>query len=228
MDEAGRLALPAELPVDGPMRSVLARLLLSSPVERFQTARETRAALFAVSTASLVPAVKGPRPGTGVAVSRGAAEMLASLPPAPRPVNGALKALGRRLGGSMSELMNPTAAPPARMNVLTALMLGVVSLITFGIVPLLVGSMAASRRGRIRPFLRDGTPGTGLILDMESVATGFGKMTQVRYEFDADGRRHRGADRVMPWITERWHVGDEVPVLYIAERDYDSIIVSTT
>jgi hypothetical protein len=62
---------------------------------------------------------------------------------------------------------------------------------------------------------------------MDDVAIGFGgKLTQVGYEFEVDGRTHRGSDQVLPWITQRWQVGDRVPVLYLEDREFDSIIIS--
>jgi hypothetical protein len=36
------------------------------------------------------------------------------------------------------------------------------------------------------------------------------KLTRVRYEFEADGGRHRGSDWYLPAIAERWEIGDEI------------------
>ena len=52
-------------------------------------------------------------------------------------------------------------------------------------------------------------------------------MTRVRYEFALDGRRHRGSDLVLPPVAERWDPGWSIQILYLPERDYDSVIVST-
>jgi hypothetical protein len=47
----------------------------------------------------------------------------------------------------------------------------------------------------------------------------------VRYEFAADGRQQRGSDLVLPYVADRWRMGDPLEVLYLPERDYDSVIV---
>jgi hypothetical protein len=53
------------------------------------------------------------------------------------------------------------------------------------------------------------------------------RVVRVTYEFEADGQIHRGGDQLMARITDRWREGDTVPVLYLADRDYDSIVVMT-
>ena len=51
-------------------------------------------------------------------------------------------------------------------------------------------------------------------------------LTRVHYEFIADGELHRDANTVLPAIGNRWRVGDTIQLLVIAERGYDSIIIS--
>ena len=53
------------------------------------------------------------------------------------------------------------------------------------------------------------------------------KLTKVSYEFEADGEIHRDTDVVLPSVAGRWRVGEQVQVLYLAERDYDSVIISS-
>ena len=50
---------------------------------------------------------------------------------------------------------------------------------------------------------------------------------RISYEFEADGTLHRDSDTVLPAIADRWQVGDRVPILYIAGRAYDSVIVAS-
>lgn len=52
------------------------------------------------------------------------------------------------------------------------------------------------------------------------------KVTRVRYEFEAGGRAQRGSDLVLPVIADRWRAGDRIDVLYLPERNFDSVIVS--
>jgi hypothetical protein len=54
------------------------------------------------------------------------------------------------------------------------------------------------------------------------------KIAQVSYEFEADGELHRDVDQVLPVIADRWRVGDVVEILYLPDRDHDSVIVSTS
>lgn len=53
-------------------------------------------------------------------------------------------------------------------------------------------------------------------------------MTRVRYEFEADGRVRRDVDSVLPSIAARWDPGDSIHILYRADRDYESMIISTS
>jgi len=48
----------------------------------------------------------------------------------------------------------------------------------------------------------------------------------VAYQFEADGAMHRDSDTVLPVIADRWQLGDRIPILYIAGRTYDSVIVA--
>ena len=79
----------------------------------------------------------------------------------------------------------------------------------------------------MKRFFRDGTPGVATVLKTEAQNTAFDeKMTRVTYEFEADGALHRDTDIVLPVIGSRWQAGDRVPILYIAGRSYDSVIVA--
>jgi hypothetical protein len=37
---------------------------------------------------------------------------------------------------------------------------------------------------------------------------------------------HRDSDTVLPVIADRWQPGDQIPILYMPQRDYDSVIVA--
>jgi hypothetical protein len=43
-----------------------------------------------------------------------------------------------------------------------------------------------------------------------------------------DGRRRRGSDQVLPAIGEHWERGDPIQILYLPDRDFDSVIISTS
>jgi hypothetical protein len=40
------------------------------------------------------------------------------------------------------------------------------------------------------------------------------------------GELHRDADIVLPVIADRWGPGDRIPILYLPDRGYDSVIVA--
>ncbi len=67
------------------------------------------------------------------------------------------------------------------------------------------------------------------VLDKQDEKIGFDeKLTRVRYEFEVDGRRRRGSDQVLPAIGEHWDPGDLIQILYLPDRDFDSVIISTS
>jgi hypothetical protein len=229
MTEEGRLQVPDSLPCGELLRAVLARMVRPSPAERFTSAREARAALLGGSAERPVVARVGTPPAPAVAPSPAVARLLAELPPLPRPATPALRRLARKIAGSTRELMEPSAQPGASgLDGASLGLLGFFSVITAGVLPLWFLSLSLSRRRRVMPFLLRGHPGTATVVEKGEVDIGFGeKLAKVRFEFEADGRLHVGSDQVMPWITDRWPPGQTVHVLYLPDRDYDSIIVPT-
>jgi len=224
MSSEGQLAVPDELPCGEPLRSVLVRLLRPAPGDRYQSARQVRAALFGEPGTAV--ALPGPST-TAVTVSPGVEALLAELPAGPRRMDRAMRRLVRRIAGSTLELMDPRSPRGAPgFDLASAALVTVFSVITIGILPAVFLSLAATRRRRVTPFVREGVPAFGIIDDMDKVDIGFGEhLTRVRYHFEIDGRTHRGSDQVTPWRTERWRVGDRVELLYLPDREFDSIIV---
>ena len=174
MSDAGRLEVPADLPCRAPLRAVLVRLLAHAPGDRFQSAREARAALLAAPDGS----------GGGGTTS---------TPPV------VATALAARVGGAVTTL------------------------------PAVIWSVYRNRKRRLKPFFIHGLPATARVLDMGETDIGFGnKLKRVRYEFEADGRRQRGSDDVLPFIADLWEPGDTIPILYLPDHDYDSVIIATS
>ena len=52
------------------------------------------------------------------------------------------------------------------------------------------------------------------------------KITRVWYQFEADGGVRRDSDTVLPSVASKWQAGDRIPILYMPQRDYDSVIVA--
>jgi serine/threonine protein kinase len=217
MGESGRLAVPASLPCGDRLRAVLTRLLQAAPGDRYQSARETRAALLAESS-----------PPVPVSANAARGNALASLGPTPRALTGDTAALFKRLAHSTWQLMAPTEKPGTRWGVTDVLVVAFFSVITAGVLPALFFSVAQSRRRRLKEFLIHGVPATARVLGSAPESLGFdAKLARVRYEFDVDGRKVRDSDTVLPWLADRWDVGTEINVLYRPDREYDSVIVST-
>jgi hypothetical protein len=219
MTDEGRLAVPPGLPVDEPMRGVIARLLESSPARRFPSAKAAREALLSAPTR--------PRAGPGTALVPAGAGGSLALEPAPRKLSGLAAERYRQVAHSMWQLMEPTQAPDDGWSLVDVLGVVFFSTITAGVLPIVFFSVSQARKRRLRRFFRDGTLGVAEVVDFRLEDLAFGvKLSRVRYEFQADGRTHRGSDAVLPFIADRWREGDRIEVLYIPERNYDSVIVS--
>jgi hypothetical protein len=224
MNDEGRIEVPEMLPGEPRLRAVLARLLRPSPAERFASAREVRNALVGSTAVAL-----GSATGTGVApykFKEPVADVLA-LPPAPRPLTGATKEMMRDATPGALRFMSASEKGGEYWTLGGFVSLAFFSVITAGILPIVFIQMASVRRRRMKRFFREGTPGIAQILRLETQTTAFDeKLTRVAYEFEADGALHRDSDSVLPVIADRWQVGDRIPVLYIAGRSYDSVIVA--
>ena len=230
MTSAGRLEVPATLPLGDPLRGVLVRLLAPAPADRFQSAREARAALLGAAAGSTLPA---PPPasvgGIGHAVAPRFRAPLAELGPTPRAMTGELATLHKAVSYSPWQLMSTATRGRPDFTLVDVLLFGFFSLITAGILPAIFVSLYLSRKRRYKPFLIHGLPTVARVLDKQDEKTAFDeKLTRVRYEFEADGQRHRGSDQVLPAIAERWDPGDAIQVLYRPDQDYDSVIISTS
>jgi serine/threonine protein kinase len=229
MTEEGRVQVPEHASCGEPLRSILVRLLSPLPTERFQSAREVMDAMLggvvppagtALTTSGQVAALaRRPSP----------APLAALQHPVPRPINDETRALVKKISYTSWQLMSAERDPGARPSGVDIATIVFFSIITAGVLPLVMWGHARSRRKKVEQFLRHGTPAVARILGMEKEKMGFEVLTTlVRYEFEADGRVHRDADNVLPTIAVRWDVGDMIHVLYRPDKDFDSIIISTS
>jgi hypothetical protein len=217
MADEGRIEVPEELPVGEPLRGVIGRLLEPAPTRRYPSARAAREALLSVPGK--------PGPGTAIA-SAGPATML-DLGAAPRRVEGAVAERYRLLAHSMWQLAEPTQHPDERWGLVDVATVAFFSVLTVGILPLIFFGVANARRRRLRKFFREGLLAVAEIKDFRPEDLAFEvKLTRVRYEFEADGRTHRGSDTVLPVFADRWREGEHIEVLYLPHRNYDSLIAS--
>jgi serine/threonine protein kinase len=193
VNQEGRIVVPAALPGDARLARVIARLLLPSLPDRFQSAVAVRAAL-------VNPTVAAARAPTMLrARSREAAADVALELPASRA---------------------HTRPAPFLWHYMAA---------EGGRLPLLFAGILHRRRHRLRAFMCEGIAGTAQIVAMRQGDLGFGvTIAHVSYEFEADGALRRDVDQVLPGQANRWRVGDALQILYLPERDYDSVIVSAS
>jgi hypothetical protein len=154
---------------------------------------------------------------------------LVDLGPAPRQITGKTRTMYDALAPSTLQLMDSDAKPGDEAGVLDVLILLFFSVVTVGVLPAVFFSYAHARRKRLRRFLREGTPAVAEIFRIELETIPFDeKLARVSYEFEVNGVRHRDSDQVMPMFANRWQAGDQIQIMYIAELDYDSVIVSTS
>jgi serine/threonine protein kinase len=219
MADEGRIAVPAGLPVGEPLRGVIAWLLEPAPARRPASARAAREALLGSPGRSAAAA------GTALVAARSAVPL--ALDPAPRALAGPAAERYAALAYSTWTLMEPTQPPDDDWGVVDVLSVAFFSVLTAGILPLVFFGISRARKRRLRRFFRDGAHGTAEIVDFRPEDVAFGvKFTRVRYEFLADGRTQRGSDVVLPVVADRWREGEQVEILYLPERNYDSIIIS--
>lgn len=221
----GRIEVPEALGNNEVLRTVLAKSLMAAPSERYQSARDARRALFGSA-----PAV-----GESAAPDKIQLPALRSLPPIvlatvlPRPFDEETRTAYRRIAFRAWDLMSPTEKPFTPPSVIDLLVVGLVSLVTAGIFPAIFWSAAWNRKRKTRHFLRNGMLTTARVLEKTLEDLAFGaKLARVRYEFEADGQRHRDSDSTLPSIAERWDIGAPIQVLYLPDEDYDSIIISAS
>jgi hypothetical protein len=228
MTTAGRLEVPAGLPCGEPLRDVLVRLLAPAQSERFQSAREARAALLggaggASTRSDLVPAEGAAAAALTLRPSA------VTIAPAPRALEGETAELFKKVVYTPWQLMNTQHIETGEYAVGDVLLLVFFSVLTVGILPAVFLSIYRSRKQRFKPFLLRGIPATARVLSRQDEKLAFEeKLTRVRYEFEADGHLHRGSEQVLPAIASRWERGDPIQILYLPDRDYDSVIISTS
>ncbi|MDQ3996722.1 MAG: serine/threonine protein kinase [Gemmatimonadota bacterium] len=222
MTPEGRIQVPDPLPGDPRLTPVLARMLRSSPAERFACARDVRHAVLA------------PVPAVATVASRVTA-LTRSMPdvtrlgPAPRAMEGPTAELLDRVAPTAWELMDTAAKPTNRVGIGDVLSLVAFSIVTAGVLPLMFFSMARARRRRLRHFLREGTPAVAEVLGIRTEPTAFAQeLARVSYQFEADGFLHRDTDQVLPAIADRWQPGDRVHILYLPHEVYDSVVISVS
>ena len=99
------------------------------------------------------------------------------------------------------------------------IMLGLLSIVSAGIIPLVFWMLARTQRQKLRHYFTHGTLTTAVIehIDQES--------GMVHYAYDYGGVR-RGMDTIAPTIARDWDVGMLIQVLHIPGDDGLNIVAS--
>jgi hypothetical protein len=198
----GHLRVPDELPGGPVLRAVLARMVAHAPGDRYASAREVRRALLGQVVGAMVPGA--------AATSRALAPVVPDA------------AMLRRLApGAMRGFYGLDPHKPLRFGHILLFIL--LSLMSAGIVPMVFVGTSRSRRARVARFLRDGKPAEARVLQVER---GFDSVV-VTYEFLVDGVLRRGGETNPRPSPRRMQPGDRISILYIADEEYDSVIVGT-
>jgi serine/threonine protein kinase len=227
MMEEGRIEVPENLPGEQRLRAVIARLLRPSPAERYASARDVRNALVGPTALTRASAGALEQPRRRMQELPKVAERVHSLPPVPRELTGPTKELMQQATPTTLRLMTASTKMGDDWGFGDWASLMFFSVITAGLIPMIFSSIARARRRRMKRFFRHGLPGFAEVLRIELETTAFDeKLARVNYKFDIDGQLHRDSDVVLPTIADRLEPGDQVPILYLPDRDYDSVIVA--
>ena len=230
MNDDGRISVPASLPAEPRLRAVIERLLRPSPAERYAAARDVRNALVGSS----VPAVRTQGtlapPGAGGGLQSvtdvRTTERVASLPAAPRALEGETRQLMKASSpGALRLMYSSEKGGDWGWSDLASVVF--FSVLTAGIMPIIFWNIASTKRRRMRRFFRDGVPAVAEVTKMEPQEMAFDeKLVRVSFQFTVDGRLYRDSDTVLPVVSDRWQPGDQIPILYLPERDCDAVIVA--
>ena len=225
MNDEGRIQVPEALPAEPRLRAVIARQLRPAPTERFASARDVRNAMVG-STALTAAKSESPR---ALTLASGVHDKLVAMPSAPRLLEGDTRLLQKKATPSMWRMLYASEKSSAAddFGVTDILALAFFSVITAGILPATYFSMWSQRNRRMKRFFKEGVPAVAEVIRTDIEKWPFDeKIMRVSYEFEAEGALRRDSDTVLPTIAALWKVGDRIPILYIPDRDYDSVIVA--
>ncbi|MGV3707963.1 MAG: serine/threonine protein kinase [Gemmatimonas sp.] len=241
MDANGQLVVPAGVTSSTSLQHVLARMLRSSPQDRFASARDARTALLTSGESTVVgrdaassTAVTHQESRRGATLQTLAAARLPDpvIPhevdfDAPRLLDVPQKELAKRLSPSMFAYMDTSAKSTDPATIVDGIAFVAISLLTLGVYPAMFFTIARGRRKRVRRFIRSGTPAFARIHRIDSEGSAFGaRMARVHYEFEVNGALHRDSDQVLPLLAGRWEISQCIAILYIPNVPYDSVIIS--
>ncbi|MDC0670601.1 serine/threonine-protein kinase [Nannocystis radixulma] len=212
----GVVEVPVELPGGAVVRGVIARLLAPAASARYQSAREVREAL-------LVPVHGGATAPSGTVALARVQPTMSTLAPTPRALAGELRTRFDQVTLSPIRLLFADHHPSQPLSAAQRSLMVLLGLMSLGLAPLVFWIFYNARRTRARPFFLHGVAVSGRILQVQKT-----EWIQVTYEFIHAGATRRGVDTIIPAVAGRWQPGDVIELLVLPERNYDSIIITST
>ena len=212
--DTGRIELPAGLDGSKDFQRLLDGLLEPAPRERPQSAREARELLLGDThsePSASTALVKRPANDLSGVVLPFDHPQFVELPEAPRDPKGDHQAVYRNLVPTHVNTVRLRRAKPALPATGTDYVLYLLMfLCTLGFWPVVAEWIKRSRKKKYRPLFENGTYTKGKII---TVATGQSGVSMA-YEFEVEGRVHRGSTMFGNLPVVHFGTGDPIGVLY--------------
>jgi serine/threonine protein kinase len=219
--DSGRLSLPAEAAVRPALRRTIDALLAPAPRDRPASARAARRLLLAEETA-LAPVPQ--LPWVLAVIPRGGRPELVEMGPPPRDPAGPLADVYANLIDPFPGRRPPRRRHPVWHAIGQASVATMVGVLMLGVPHLVFWGMRARRRRRLGPLFREGKATTGRLLSLQ-MSNEEAFVSDVTYEYEAGGNRHRARSTSSKHVLSHWAVGDPVTVLYDPAEPARSCVV---
>lgn len=224
--DTGRIEVPDDLPAPPPLHRLVRALLQPAPNDRPSSVERAREILLG-QVAQPPTALAHVHDNAGAADS--AVEPMTVLGsegpqpvdvgPAPRDPQGPHRAAYELL----TDPYDPFRGTSGMGRVGLRVGLGLVSLVTFGILPIVYFTQRSKRRKQYDAVFREGKRVRGTLVAIASSA--FEEHATLTYEFVADGVKCRGFITYAAAMSKFLAVGDRVSVLYVSQDPARSCIV---
>jgi len=224
--DTGRIEVPDDLPAPPALRRLVRALLQPAPNDRpssVERAREILLGQVAPPPTALAPvhddagtADSTVEPMT-VLGSEGPQSV--DVGPAPRDPQGPHRAAYELL----TDPNHPFRGASGMGRVGRTIAVGLLSLVTFGILPIVYFTQRSKRRKQYDAVFREGKRVRGTLVAIASSA--FEEHATLTYEFVADGVKCRGFITYAAAMSKFLAVGDRVSVLYMSQDPARSCIV---
>jgi serine/threonine protein kinase len=212
--DSGRLEVPADLPVDAPLAALIEALLRPAPRDRPSSADAARRILTgdseADSGAAASNALASIPTRRKVTVAAGDGPRFVDMGAPPRDPNGKFQDVYRNL---MHPLFPARSLSAPGLRAFGIVMSGVLSLMTFGVVPVIYAWASYVRRRKYNHVFRNGVFTRGVVrsVDKDGVEANY------KYEFDVGDTSYVAFITYHHQMAKFWGQGDTVPVLYDPE-----------